>query len=355
MTRRPLRSGYTTGACAAAASLGAALLLRDGAQLTAVELPLPGGALARFTLAGQQLTGRCARCYVVKDAGDDPDVTHGVELHAELCRVERQAEDLELVAGVGIGRVTKPGLAVAVGRPAINPVPRRMIVDAVRSVFPAIPARQTLRLTLSIPDGEQRAEQTLNARLGILGGLSLLGTTGIVRPLSHKAWTDTLEVALDVALAAGVPEVVLSTGRTSERAARQLALPEEAFVMMGDHIGYCLAACRRKGVAAVTLSAQFAKLIKIACGHPQTHVRNSKLDLGRVRAWAGEIGLDAGDCQRLELAHTAREIYQQFGAESPLVSKVAAQALAEIDKRVPGARRKILLVDYQGRIAKVYR
>lgn len=354
MSRKVLRSGYTTGACAAAASLGAALLLRDGKPVDAVDLALPTGEVAQFALAGQKIEGKKSRCYVVKDAGDDPDVTHGVELHAELCWVDRQSNEVELIAGTGIGQVTKPGLAVAVGEPAINPVPRRMIIDAVYSVFSKIPEDRSLRLTLSIPDGEQRAEKTLNARLGILGGLSLLGTTGIVRPISHKAWTDTLEVALDVALATKVPEMVLTTGRTSERAAQQQPLPEEAFIMMGDYIGYCLDACHRKGVSAVTLSAQFAKLVKIACGHAQTHVRNSCLDLGQLVIWAKEIGLDAGDCQRLELAHTAREVFQMFGAGSPLVDRIVAQALAEMKLRVPGAEVKILLVDYQGKIAKTF-
>jgi cobalt-precorrin-5B (C1)-methyltransferase len=356
MTRRNvLRSGYTTGACAAAASLGAALLLRDGGPLASVELLLPAGDMARFELAGQASSKWCAHCFVVKDAGDDPDVTHGVELHAELSWIERREDDLELAAGIGIGRVTKPGLAVAVGGPAINPVPRKMITAAVRSVFPQIPDGRALQLTLSIPDGVERAKKTLNERLGIVGGLSLLGTSGIVRPISHKAWTDTLEVALDVALAAGVPAVVLSTGRTSELAARRLNLPEEAYIMMGDFIGYCLEACHRKGVPEINLAAQFAKLVKIACGHNQTHARNAELDLDRLRTWGQEIDLDAEDCQRLELAHTAREVFQLLGAESRLVGEVAGRALEMMREQLPAAGVKIQLVDYQGKIVKTFR
>lgn len=215
MAKKKLRSGYTTGACAAAAAKGAALLLRDGVAESA-EIELPAGFSATFQLQGQVLLDGVARCFVVKDAGDDPDVTHGIELHAELCRTDARA--LEIVAGNGIGHVTKPGLAVPVGQPAINPVPRQMIIDAIASVFPE---KTGLRLILSIPDGEKRAEKTLNAKLGIVGGLSLLGTTGVVTPLSHKAWTDTLDVEIDVALAAGASPLVMSTGRTSERAARQ--------------------------------------------------------------------------------------------------------------------------------------
>ena len=159
MSRKALRSGYTTGTCAAAASLGAALMLRDGESVESVELMLPMGGKARFDLSGQEVTLRGASCYVVKDAGDDPDVTHGAELHAELCWAARQKDDLELVAGTGIGQVTKPGLAVTVGEPAINPVPRKMITAAVRSVFPQIASGKALRLTLSIPDGETAGGQ----------------------------------------------------------------------------------------------------------------------------------------------------------------------------------------------------
>lgn len=349
MAKKPLRSGYTTGACAAAAAKGAALLLRDAAA-EMVEIDLPAGFAASFQLHGQLIDAGVAHCFVVKDAGDDPDVTHGIELHAELQKTD--GADLEIVAGTGIGRVTKPGLAVAVGQPAINPVPRQMIEQAVSEVFPA---EAGLQLILSIPDGEQRAGKTLNARLGILGGLSLLGTTGVVRPISHQAWTDTLEVAIDVALAAEAQLVVLSTGRTSELAAQQhFDLPDESFVMMGDFIGYTLEACHRKGVPQLALSGQFAKLLKIACGHPQTHVRHSQLDLTQLLQWAEEIGLDAAECQRLELANTARQVFEDFGVDSPLVEWVGAEALMICQRQVPGAEVTILLTDYQGQVAKIF-
>jgi cobalt-precorrin-5B (C1)-methyltransferase len=349
MAKRELRCGFTTGACAAAAAKGAALLLRDGAAATA-EIALPAGFSAEFVLHGQGLDDGAARCFVIKDAGDDPDVTHGIELHARL--QQTAGNNLEIIAGTGIGRVTKPGLAVAVGMPAINPVPRQMIEQAIAEVFPAATG---LQLTLSIPDGEQRAAKTLNARLGILGGLSLLGTTGVVRPLSHRAWTDTLEVAIDVALAAGASPVVLSTGRTSELAAQQhFSLPDEAFVMMGDYIGYTLEACHRKGVPKLALSAQFAKLLKIACGHPQTHVRHSQLDLTQLLKWAKEIGLDAVECQQLELANTARQVFTECSADSPLIERVGREALSVCQEQLPGADVSILLINYHGQVANLF-
>lgn len=348
--KKPLRSGYTTGACAAAATLGAALLLRDGKPPAEVHLPMPAGGSVRFVLASCRCEGGAATASLIKDAGDDPDVTHGVEIYARLSHSTE--EGISFVAGIGVGTITKPGLALPVGEPAINPVPRQMIETALRTVYP----QGGFRVEIFIPEGLERAAKTMNERLGIIGGLSILGTTGIVRPLSHKAWTDTLEVELDVALASGAEQVVLSTGRTSEAAARNELpqLPEEAFVMMGDHIGYCLEACARKNVPSLILSGQFAKLVKIACGHPQTHVRNSSLDLEQLQRWARQINLDPADLSRLELAHTAREIFVSFGADSALIGKVAAEALRQCHKLLPATRVQVLLVDYQRQVARCF-
>jgi cobalt-precorrin-5B (C1)-methyltransferase len=337
-------------------------MLKEQRLVTEVEIPLPAGFNARFTLHGQTFDEQRASCFVIKDAGDDPDVTHGVEVHAEVSLGGGQGESETQViieGGLGIGKMTKPGLAVPVGEWAINPVPRQMITEALLDVFPphSSPAfaeassgrHLTPHVTLSIPDGEERAKRTLNARLGIVGGLSLLGTTGVVRPISHKAWTDTLEVALDVAVAAGCEIAVFSTGRTSEVAAQQeFALPEEAFIMMGDHVGYALEACHRKGVPRVLLAVQFAKLFKIACGHPQTHVGSSRLDLDRLADWARIDGLDGGLTEDIECANTARQVYENLGGDHPLIGIVAGRALARLRQWAPGANVAVLLVGYDG-------
>ena len=261
--------------------------------------------------------------------------------------------------------MTKPGLAVPVGEWAINPVPRQMITEAVLDVFPPHSLLPTPHIVISIPDGEERAKRTLNARLGIVGGLSLLGTTGVVRPVSHKAWTDTLEVALDVAVAAGCDTVVLSTGRTSEVAAQDFfrdsgsgtrdrftgtrdRLKEEAFIMMGDHVGYAMEACHRKGVPRVLLAVQFAKLFKIACGHPQTHVGSSRLDLDRLADWTRIDGLDGGLTEEIECANTARQVYESLGGDRPLIGIVAGRALARLRQWAPGSAVAVLLVGYDG-------
>jgi cobalt-precorrin-5B (C1)-methyltransferase len=211
---------------------------------------------------------------------------------------------------------------------------------------------------LSIPNGEDLARKTLNARLGIIGGLSILGTTGIVRPISAQAWTDTIDAAIDVALACGCETVVLSTGRTSEMVAQkklglgtgdrgqEKPLPEEAFVMMGDHVGHALRACARKGVKRVILAGQFAKLLKIACGHEQTHVNSSDLDLATLADWPEFKTLNS----TLKTAVTARGVLESSGNDPDLISLICDRARQFADSLAPGVELKVLLAGYGGEV-----
>ena len=374
MKRKGLRHGYTTGACAAAAARGAVLMLRDQRLVDEVEIILPGGDAARFRIHGQSFTLNSAHCYVLKDAGDDPDVTHGAEIHAEAELVDARGRNAIVIrGGHGIGRVTKPGLAAKVGEAAINPVPLRMITTAVIEVLslncpvfgeccsPVIP-----QITVSIPNGEELAKKTLNARLGIVGGLSILGTTGIVKPVSSQAWTDTIDASIDVALACKCSTLVLSTGRTSEMAAQRFfsaplpgasrgcsmngmdRLPDEAYIMMGDYVGHTLRACRQKRVEKVILSAQFAKLLKIACGHEHTHASSSRLDLRNLAAWL----VGSPHASRLSSlimgAATAREIFQSAGDDPVLLSLVRDRAALFAAGIAPGLGIQVFLAGYSG-------
>ncbi|MGD0586295.1 MAG: cobalt-precorrin-5B (C(1))-methyltransferase CbiD [Oryzomonas sp.] len=349
--KKPLRHGYTTGACAAAAAKGAALMLSRQEEVTEVAIDLPAGFSATFPLHGQRFTADEASCFVVKDAGDDPDVTNGAELHARVERIPTLpysftgGSTIIIEGGVGIGKATKPGLAVAPGDWAINPVPRRMIEQAVRDALSDSPftirhSPFTIHVTISIPDGELRAQRTLNARLGILGGLSILGTTGIVRPLSTKAWTDTIDTALDVARACGCGNVVLSTGRTSEMAA-----------MMGDHVAHALRSCAQRGFVQPLVACQFAKLLKIACGHENTHAAASELDLSRLLGWAVEAGLPAAVTATIAPANTAREIVIASNFDPGLLELVCDQAMAAAQRHAPNLRPRFLVADYNGAIA----
>jgi cobalt-precorrin-5B (C1)-methyltransferase len=349
MTLLNLRSGYTTGACAAAAAKGAALMLVNQISISEVSIELPGGDSATFALSGQIVSTDQASCFVIKDAGDDPDVTNGAEVHANVRSTPDCRDRITIEGGKGIGRVTKPGLAVSPGQWAINPVPRLMIETAVHKV---IPPTERVNVTISIPDGEERAKKTLNARLGILGGLSILGTTGIVRPISAKAWTDTLDAALDVAKACGSETVVLSTGRTSEMAAQKWfsnpPLSEEAYIMMGDHIAYALLACQERGFLKPVIACQFAKLLKIACGHENTHAAASDLDLTQLLTWGQDSGLSDMTLTTISNANTAREIAISCSFEPHLLQLVFRHASSAARKHAAEIYPHFLVADYGG-------
>ena len=348
MTKRPLRHGYTTGACAAAAAKGAALLMRDGAPAVEVAIVLPRGEVARFSLHRQELEGGAALCSVIKDAGDDPDITNGAEIRVRLWFTAGEPQ-VAIEGGQGIGRVTKPGLAVPVGEWAINPVPRRMIEAAVREIYPAHSSPFTVHCSVSIPNGSELAQKTLNRRLGIIGGLSILGTTGIVRPISAKAWTDTIDAAIDVALACGYSTVVFSTGRTSEMTAeRCLGLQEESYVMMGDHVGYALRSAAAKGVRRAVIIGQFAKLLKIACGHEQTHVSSSELDLRALAGWLAEESQTVRLAPLADRANTARQVLEESGNDPLLIEAVVARAGVFAGQIARGVEIEVLLAGYDG-------
>lgn len=366
-----LTSGYTTGACAAAAAKGAALMLRSGRRLDRVAVTLPRGEEAIFHLHGQRFDENSASCFVVKDAGSDPDVTHGAEIHAAVTIVPSPEPAILIEGGTGIGRVTKPGLAVPVGRWAINPVPLRMMEGVLRDVFTGMTPSVTVHCRLSIPNGEELARKTLNARLGILGGLSILGTTGIVTPISARAWTDTMETAIDVALAGGSDTVVLSTGRTSELAVQSFLatpegavfpalpptgrpLPEEAFVMMGDYVAHGLRACDTRGVARVVLAGQFAKLLKIACGHGQTHVSSSTLDLNTLAAWLARDPVTARLAPMAVGANTARQVLEASGHDRRLMETVCARARDFAVSCAPNLSVQVVLVGYNAQVIHTY-
>jgi cobalt-precorrin-5B (C1)-methyltransferase len=353
--RRRLRTGFTTGACAAAAAKGATLLLL-GRTPTHASLRLPWGSPdagdVEFPLVGCVRSGDSAECGVVKDAGDDPDVTDGIEVRASVSwsgaffpsSAGGPEAAVRIEGGEGVGRITKAGLALPVGEAAINPVPRAMIELGVREALAESGWRKPcgLRVVVSLPRGEEVSLRTLNARLGILGGLSILGTTGIVIPLSADAWRATLDSGLDVARAAGVPFVVLSHGRSSERAAQALLpeLPPESFVLMGDHVGYALDAAASRGLGVV-LAGQFAKFCKVAAGALETHVKDSALDRGLLRDLLLRTGFPPGEAEAALQANTAREVFHRLleggdrGAFAALAGDVAARASQRVDHRVP--------------------
>ena len=354
--KKRLRSGFTTGACAAAAAKAAVELLLSGKPVKEVEIPFPDTSRKRFIVANSNFSNREASASIIKDAGDDPDVTNGAEIRASA-RFEHLGEtgpdrillgNILLCRGAGVGTVTKPGLAIAPGEPAINPIPRIMICRAVEEVCKDRP----LTITVSVCNGEALAEKTLNSRLGIIGGISILGTTGIVRPISADAWTATIKASLDVAKEAGLSEVVLSTGRSSERGAQQfLQLPDEAYAMMGDYLDFSLREVKAHGFRTLHLAGMWAKIMKGALRIPQTHVRNGALEIVQAVDLLAKLGADAALVTRMQTANTAREILTRLeeANREDLVKAVCLRA-KEYCAEISGCNVHLYLVDHKSRV-----
>ncbi len=313
-----LRKGFTTGTCAAAGAKAAAQALfgavsdGSGRPVRSVQVTLPLGGSIRVKIKSLKVEGRTARASVIKDAGDDPDVTNGEEIitGVELVRLGCARPYVRIKGGAGVGVVTRPGLKVPPGRPAINPVPLKMIRAAVLEAAESSGVTPSVTVTVSVPRGMILAEKTMNPRLGIVGGISILGTTGIVEPLSLCAYRNSITCGIDVAVAGGMDEVIFSTGRSTERVVeKRLRLPEIAFVLTGDHMGAALKdASKKRGLKKVTVAGQFGKMSKLAAGHFETHRDDSSVELETIAGLCRSLG-DGALAGMVLGANTAREVY----------------------------------------------
>ena len=251
------------------------------------------------------------RATVIKDAGDDPDVTHKAKIRSTLCLVaEGRPGDIVIEGGKGVGRVTRPGLPVPVGEPAINPAPRRQIKEAVQEGLLEAGMKGAVSVIIDVVNGEKIAQKTLNPRLGILGGISILGTRGTVKPFSNKAYRDTITVSMDVARAEGLDIIALSTGGKSEGFLKQLwpQLPEVSFIQVADFFSFSLKEAVRRGFQEILYACFFGKLIKMAQGHPYTHARKSQIDFSLLAGWCSSLGMERGKTQAIMKANTGREV-----------------------------------------------
>lgn len=302
----PLRYGWTTGSCATAAAKAAWTALKTGQFPDPVLITLPGGKSASFVLAGQGFNENGAWAAVVKDAGDDPDVTHGALIHAAV-REHPSGNGVTFVAGIGVGTITRPGLPLPPGEPAINPVPRQMIIRALEDVSgPDVSAE----VTVSVENGIALAKKTLNSRLGIVGGLSILGTTGIVVPFSCSAWIDSIHRGIDVARALNLPHLAATTGNVSERAVQELyRLPETALIEMGDFAGGVLKYIRRHPVPRLTIGGGIAKMTKLAQGRMDLHSKRGSADMTALAALATTAGAAPDLAEAIALTPTVAEAF----------------------------------------------
>jgi cobalt-precorrin-5B (C1)-methyltransferase len=354
--RKTLRVGFSTGSAAAAAAQGALRELLGLPCSKTVEVSLPGGGSLTIPLLSHGRRGSRGEALVVKDAGDDPDATHGAHIGA-LVRFagESSRETVILRGGEGVGRVTKPGLPVAVGEPAINPVPRRMLHQALAGAWQESGQDRPLQVEVEIfvPQGVEIARHTLNPRLGILGGISILGTTGLVRPFSHDAYRATIASALKVARALGLTSAVLTTGGKSEEYLQQHLphLPEEAFVQMGDYVRFAMKAAVNLGFTRLTVGAFFGKAVKIAQGFGHTHASRGLANFKELARWTHEVTGDPDLAQAVARANTAREVLENLPAASSqaVIAEVGSRMLAALRSHAgPAPELAAVIMNFDG-------
>ena len=325
----PLRRGWTTGACATAAATAAYAGLLTGAFPDPVAVTLPGGQRPSFALATTARGNRSATAGVVKDAGDDPDVTHGALILATV-RPGAPGTGVGFRAGEGVGTVTRPGLAIPPGEPAINPVPRQMIRDAIKEIAAEYGDAGDVEVEISIPDGEALAAKTLNGRLGIVGGLSILGTTGIVIPYSCSSWIHSIHRGIDVARACGLTHIAAATGSTSEAAVQKMhSLPETALIDMGDFVGGTLKYIKLHPVPRVTIAGGVAKMTKLAQGLLDLHSKRGAVDLQALATLAEGVGASPDLRARILASNTAAEAFTHAQDEGIALGDAVAKAAQE--------------------------
>ena len=349
---KPLRRGWTTGACASAASKSAFNALLTGEFLDPVVVTLPKGRQPSFALTTQSLETDRAMAGITKDAGDDPDVTHLALVQATVSR-GAPGSGIVFRAGPGVGTVTLPGLPLPVGEPAINPKPREMISSALTEVGASHGVPTDVVVEISVANGEQLAKKTWNPRLGIVGGISILGTTGVVVPYSCSAWIDSIHRGVDVARANGYRHVAGCTGSTSEAAIQALyGLPDTAMLDMGDFVGGLLKYVKRHPVPRLTIGGGFAKLSKLAQGHFDLHSGRSQVDNDVLARVLANLGASDSLVERARSANTANEVLGLSDRESlPLAASIANQAREQILARLAGDTLvEVIVVDRDGAV-----
>jgi cobalt-precorrin-5B (C1)-methyltransferase len=360
--KKKLRTGFTTGTAAAAATKGALRLMLKGQKPATVKIRLLTGDIITIPIHRcQSLRPDQIECSVIKDAGDDPDVTHKAEIGARVTLKKTNAAPgippgphIDIRGGEGVGRITKPGLEVPPGEPAINPGPRKMITAAIHDLIADNDREYAISVEIFVPRGRELAEKTLNARLGIIGGISILGTTGIVHPMSHDAFIATIEAALSVVRASGLRHAVFTTGRRSERYAQNhwpRILPE-AFIQIGDFFKMSLEAAANKGFRRITLAVFFGKALKMAQGIPHTHAAKSAMSLNKLAEWAFDISKDKNLATAILTANTARHAFELLHVAWPAVIFHVGRRIVDSARSYAGRQIKIrsVIFDYTGNI-----
>ena len=357
MNQKPsgkLRRGWTTGACAAAATKAAYQALITGDFPDTVSIVLPKGEVPVFQLFNKEIGSDFTAASIIKDAGDDPDVTDRAEIKIKVMWGIK-GSGVVFKAGPGVGTVTKSGLKLEIGEPAINPVPQQLMRNVVTEIAEKFQDTGDLVITVSVPGGKELAKKTWNPRLGILGGISILGTTGIVIPYSCSAWIHSIHRGIDVARANFLPHVAGCTGSTSEKAVKQIYnLPDIAMLDMGDFVGGLLKYFRKHPLPKLTIGGGFGKLTKLAQGQLDLHSRRSQVDFIQLAEQLKDLGATSELCRQAKEANTANEVLRLAQNESLSVAdSIAEKARLVVNKTLGNTETElnILVIDNQGKIA----
>ena len=350
---KKLRTGYTTGSSATAASKAALLSIIKQQKIEEIEITLPKKTTIKIPVNSCQFEKNKAKCSVIKDGGDDPDVTHGAEIIVELTFNENKNQ-IEIDGGEGVGIVTKPGLGLEINKPAINPVPKKMITENLQEIGNDILNEKGIRVVISVPKGKELGPKTDNPRIGIKDGISILGTSGIVIPFSTASYAASIRQNLDVSIAMGNDTVVLTTGGRSEDYAKRIVdLPEHCFVQMGDFSGYTIQQCGKKNIKKAYVVGFIGKLAKMAAGVKQTHVKGSKVDMNFLAELARKVNADEKIIDSIKKANTARhvsEIIQENNVEGffeLICAEVYRHMRKHSEEKVP---IDVILFDFEGNI-----
>jgi cobalt-precorrin-5B (C1)-methyltransferase len=358
--KRSLRTGYTTGTCAAAATKAALSTLVNGEKLARVNVSLPKDKNIIIDIAWIKYENEnSVTAAVIKDAGDDPDVTNGAEICVTVSFLET-ANKFIIDGGIGVGRVTKPGLGLKIGKAAINPTPLKMIKQAIDEIIGQQEHRYGLSVTISVPKGEEISKRTDNPRLGIIGGISILGTTGIVIPYSTASFAASIRQSIDVSKAMGSDSVILTTGGRSEDFARGIfgnSIADHAYIQIGDFIGFSIKQCAIKKIKKAYVIGFIGKLTKMAMGIKQTHVKGSHVDMNFLADLASRCGAGNEHIKKIKSANTARhvgELVEQFGINI-FYDVLCEEVYKNLSKYSPSELQiKIILLDFNGKIIGKY-
>jgi len=348
-----LRNGFTTGSCATAAAKAAILAIIEQRKIETTNILLPKKEQIEIKIKECDFQKEKAKCSVIKDGGDDPDVTHGAEIIVNL-ELTTKINTIEIDGGDGVGRVTKPGLGLEIGDAAINPTPKKMIIENITEVAKSTLKKNGIKLIISVPKGKEIALKTDNPRIGILGGISILGTSGIVIPYSTASFAAAIRQQIDVVRSMNDDQVVLTTGGRSEDFARKIIdLPDHSFIQMGDFSGYTISQCAKKGINKAYVGGFIGKFAKMATGVKQTHVKGSKVNMDFLANLAKKCGADDKIIQEIKNANTARnvqEIIQRVNLHSffeEVCLEVSKHMRDHSENKVP---IEVILFDFDGNI-----